>query len=80
MGYDYSVACANAHIALFDKQTGAEVAFGSVANDKKAELAEKYAAENADPICAAKGGYIDDVIEPALIRPYVIASLQMLIG
>lgn len=80
MGYDYSVAFANAHVALFDKQTGAEVAFGCVKNEEKGKLAEKYADENADPIGAAKGGYIDDVIEPALVRPYVIASLQTLIG
>ena len=28
---------------------------------------------------AAKGGYVDNIIEPAFVRQYLIASLQMLI-
>ena len=78
MGYDFTYAFANAHVSLFDSVQGAEIEFAND-NADKAKLAEKYADENADPINAAKGGYIDNVIEPAFIRQYLIASLQMLL-
>ena len=48
--------------------------------DKIDELAEKYAEENADPINAARNGYIDNVIEPQFVRAYVISALQTLWG
>ncbi len=79
MGYDYSYAFANSKIALFDSVQGAEIEF---ANDKKvdkAKLAAKYADENSDPVNAANGGYIDNIIRPAFVKQYLIASLQMLI-
>ena len=78
MGYDYTYAFANSKIALFDSVQGAEI---ELAGDGKADinkLAVKYADENSDPVNAAKGGYIDNIIEPAFVRQYLIASLQML--
>ena len=44
----------------------------------KEEL-EKYAEENADPINAAKNGFVDNIIEPQFVRPYVISALQMIV-
>lgn len=79
MGYDFTYAFANSKIALFDSVQGAEI---ELTNDKKIsaeKLAQKYADENSDPVNAAKGGYVDDIIEPAFVRQYLIASLQMLI-
>lgn len=79
MGYDVSYAFATAKIALFDSLQGAEI---ELAESKKADpkrLAEKYADENSDPVNAAYGGYIDNVIEPSFIKQYLTASLQMLI-
>lgn len=79
MGYDYSYALANAKIALFDSVQGAEIEYS---DDKKVsveKLREKYAEENSDPINAAKYGYIDDIIQPAFLKKYLIASLQMLV-
>jgi acetyl-CoA carboxylase carboxyltransferase component len=77
MGYDYTYAFATSKIALFDSVQGAEIEFGSKGNDEK--LAKKYADENSDPINAAKGGYIDNIIQPSNVKQYLIASLQMLI-
>lgn len=79
MGYDFTFAFANAKIALFDSVQGAEIEFGAGASDNKEKLAAKYADENSDPVNAAKGGYIDNIIEPAFARQYLIASLQMLV-
>lgn len=79
MGYDYCYAFVDAKIALFDSVQGAEIEY---ANDKKADkakLAKKYADENSDPVNAAKGGYIDNIIQPSLVKQYLTASLQMLL-
>ena len=79
MGYDYSYAFANAKIALFDSVQGAEIEFAGEKKADKNKLAEKYADENSDPINAAKDGYIDNIIQPAFVKQYLAASLQMLL-
>lgn len=79
MGYDFTYAFANAKVALFDSVQGAEIEFSDVKDADKSKLAERYSDENSDPINAAKGGYIDNIIEPAYVKQYLIASLQMLI-
>lgn len=79
MGYDCSYAFANAKIALFDSEQGAQIEFS---DDKAADvekLATKYADENSDPINAAQGGYIDNIIQPSFVKQYLTASLQMLL-
>lgn len=78
LGFDYSYAFAGAKIALFDSVQGAEIEFGGGADRDR--LAEKYADEVCDPIHAAKGGYIDNIIEPQFAKQYLIASLQMLLA
>lgn len=78
MGYDYSYAFATAKIALFDGVQGAEIEFSGEKADKE-KLALRYSDENSDPVNAAKGGYIDNIIQPSLVRQYLIASLQMLL-
>lgn len=78
VGFDYTCAFANAQIALFDGVQGAQIELSDEKADKAA-LAKKYADENADPIHAAKGGYIDAIIEPQFVKQHLIASLQMFI-
>ncbi len=78
-GFDYSYAFANAKIALFDSEKGAEIEFAGEKKADKAKLAARYADENSDPIHAAKNGYIDNIIEPQFVRQYLVASLQMLL-
>ena len=79
MGYDYSYAFANAKIALFDSVQGAEIEYSDDKKADKAKLAEKYSDEHSDPFNAARYGYIDNIIQPAFIKQYLIASLQMLL-
>jgi propionyl-coA carboxylase, beta subunit len=78
MGYDYTLAFANAKIALFDSVAGAEIELAADGRTRE-KLAEKYADENSDPVNAAKDGYIDDIIEPQFVKQYLIAALQMLL-
>ena len=77
VGFDYTCAFANAQIALFDGVQGAQIELGNEGVDKEA-LALRYANENADPIHAAKDGYIDAIIEPQFVKQYLTAALQML--
>lgn len=76
-GFDFTFALATAQIALFEAEAGAEIEFGGKDAEK---LAEVYAEKNADPFHAAKGGYLDDIVEPQFLKQYLIASLQTLIG
>lgn len=78
-GYDYTYAFANAKVALFDCAQGAEIELAGGTAENSDKLAERYAEEASDPVNAAKGGYIDNIIEPSFVRQYLIASLQMLI-
>ncbi len=78
VGFDYTYAFANASISLFDSVQGAQIELGAEKADKQT-LVARYAEENADPIHAAKDGYIDAIIEPQFVKQYLIASLQMLI-
>jgi len=77
VGFDYTCAFANAQIALFDSVQGASIEFKDTKADAIA-LQERYADEKADPINAAKEGYIDAIIEPQFVKQYLISALQML--
>lgn len=79
VGFDYVYAFANSHIALFDNAQGAVIEFSGEKKADKAKLEAKYSEENADPINAAKNGYVDNIIEPQFVKQYLVASLQMLL-
>ncbi len=76
-GYDYTYAFATSKIALFDDVQGAGIEFSGEKEADKEKLASRYADENSDPVNAARGGYIDNIIQPSFVRQYLIASLQM---
>lgn len=78
LGVEYSYAFANAKIALFDGAASA-VNYGKFSDSQIAELEAKYSDENADPINAARNGYIDGIIEPQFVRAYLISALQTLV-
>lgn len=80
VGFDYTFALANAEVSLFESALGAEIEYSSEKGIDKEKLAKIYADENADPVNAAKNGYLDDVIEPQFLKQYLIAALQTLVG
>lgn len=80
VGFDYSFALATSEISLFESALGAEIEYSSEKGIDKAKLAKIYAEENADPVNAAKNGYLDDVIEPQFLKQYLVAALQTLVG
>lgn len=77
-GANYSFAFATSEIGTVSSEVGAEMEY-AVSKGNKEELKEKFASIELDPFKAAKGGYVDDVIEPQYIRQYLIAALQTLI-
>ncbi len=80
VGFDYTLALATAKIALFENEAGAQIELAGAEKAEKTQLETLYAEENADPFNAAKGGYLDDIIEPQFIKQYLIACLQTLIN
>lgn len=79
VGFDYTYALATSQIALFESSAGAQIELGGAKGTDAEKLAALYAEENADPVNAAKGGYLDNVIEPQFLKQYLIASLQTLV-
>ncbi len=77
VGFDYTCAFATAQISLFDGVQGAQIELQNEKADKSA-LAKRYADEYADPVHAAKEGYIDAIIEPQFVKQYLVSALQMI--
>lgn len=80
VGFDYSFALATSQISLFENEAGAEIEYSSDKNFDKEKFSKIYADEHADPVNAAKNGYLDDVVEPQFMKQYLIAALQTLLN
>ncbi len=84
-GFDYVLAFATAKAAPISAEAAASIIYGMELNKKgdpikiREELAEKYRLEQMNPFVAGKDGFIDNIIEPALIRPYLASGLMMLL-
>lgn len=85
IGYDYVLAFANAKIAPITSEAAASIIYSKELKQKgdplelRTQLAEKYRLEEMNAFISAKEGYVDNIIEPALLRPYVASALTMLI-
>jgi len=81
---DINYAWPSAEIAVMGPKGAVEIIFRKEiekAEDPEAATAtrvQEYREKFASPYIAAERGYIDDVIEPAQTRSYLIAALQML--
>jgi acetyl-CoA carboxylase carboxyltransferase component len=85
-GYDYVLALSTASITPVDPEVAVNVMYTdelkkakdpAVAREK---LIKTYSDMQGDPTIAASDGYIDNVIAPSLVRPYVASALIMLLG
>ena len=85
LGGDLNLAFPGAEIAVMGAEGAVNVVFRreiEAAEDKDArrtELIHQYTAELTNPFVAASRGYIDDVIQPAETRRYLIQGLESLI-
>lgn len=86
-GFEYTLAFPDAVIA----PVSAEIAVATADNTDeiraakdpialKARLKERFETEEANPFVSAKDGYVDNIIEPALVRPYVASILATIVG
>jgi len=86
IGYDYVLALSDAEISPVSADVAVnllytdEIKNAKDPNKAREDLTNKYASLQGNPINAAKEGYIDNVIEPQAIRPYVSSALLMLLG
>lgn len=84
--YDYVIAWENAKISMLDGKQSAELVYGkeiAEAIDKNAAretFTKAYEDENSTALVVAEKGFIDNVIDPAFTRQYLIAALQAFIN
>lgn len=84
LGFSYSLAFANSYIAPLSADTAVnfyqdEIKKASDPLKAKEELKNRYKTENS-AFVAAKDGYIDNIIQPVNLRPYLASALVMLEG
>ncbi|MDR3293718.1 MAG: hypothetical protein LBT20_06445 [Clostridiales bacterium] len=84
LGYDYVLATVDSVISPINPETATVLLYDEELKKavdpvaKREELNKKYAEDSANPYIAAKDGYVDNIIEPQLIRPYLASILTML--
>ena len=77
IGADLTIAWPDAEIGTMDAKLAAKIL---CAGDQAAEArcAADYAAKQTSVTGAAERGYVDEIIEPADTRKYIIGALEML--
>ncbi|MGA2545379.1 MAG: carboxyl transferase domain-containing protein [Rectinemataceae bacterium] len=86
LGADQVFAWPSAEIAVMGPDGAANIIFKREIEEaadpaaQRKEKIEEYKAEFANPYKAARRGYVDDVIDPAQMRPRLVAALTMLLG
>lgn len=77
---DYTVAWPDAVIAPLEPQAAVQLLYADeITKDKPREAVEREYIENhASALAAAGRGAVDDIIEPGLTRPAVLAALDLL--
>ncbi|MBW1764695.1 MAG: methylmalonyl-CoA carboxyltransferase, partial [Deltaproteobacteria bacterium] len=81
---DVNYAWNSAEIAVMGAQGAVEILYAKESKNAKdpkgflSEKAKEYSELFANPYIAAKRGYIDDIIEPAMTRFRIVRALQLL--
>ena len=78
VGADLTIAWPNAEIGTMDAKLAAGIMYEGQGADVINEKAQEYAALQTSVTSAAKRGYVDQVIEAADTRKYVIGAFEML--
>ncbi|MDL2232725.1 carboxyl transferase [Ruminococcaceae bacterium OttesenSCG-928-L11] len=77
---DYTIAWPSAVISALAPETAVAFSYGDriTADKSREQVVAEYIETEASPFEAAAGGYIDDVIDPAVTRPAIISALDLL--
>ncbi len=84
LGFDYTIACADAFVSALPVGVGAEIVYGEevkkASDPAKAREAinAKYAEVDGDPFNSAKNGEIDAIIDASFLRAYIMQALVTL--
>ena len=78
IGADITIAWENAEIGSMDATLAAKIMYDGQASNVISEKAAEYAALQTSAMGAAKRGYVDQIIEAADTRKYVIGAFEML--
>lgn len=78
IGADITIAWPEAEIGMMDAKLAAKIICDGQGVDKIDECAKEYAALQNHVTSAAKRGYVDQIVEPADTRKYVIGAFEML--
>jgi acetyl-CoA carboxylase carboxyltransferase component len=83
LGADMVYAFPTAEIAVMGPDGAANIIFSREIRDAenpqqmRMDKIEEYASKFANPYIAASRGFVDDVIDPALLRPTLINAFEM---
>lgn len=78
IGADITMAWPTAQIGAMDAKTAAQIIYDGQGSDVIAEKAKEYADAQTSAAGAAKRGYVDQIVEAADTRKYVIGAFEML--
>ena len=78
IGADITMAWPDAEIGTMDAQLAAKIICDGQGSDAIDACAKEYAALQNNVTSAAKRGYVDQIVEPADTRKYVIGAFEML--
>ncbi len=78
VGADVVMAWPNAEIGAMDARLAAKIMYEGKGADVINEKAAEYAALQNGATSAAKRGYVDQIVDPADTRKYVIGAFEML--
>ena len=78
IGADITIAWPDAQIGMMDAQLAAKIICDGQGADAIDACAKEYEALQNNVTSAAKRGYVDQIVEPADTRKYVIGAFEML--
>ncbi len=78
IGADITMAWPDAQIGAMDAKSAAQIMYAGSSADELDEKAKAYAADQTSAQGAAKRGYVDQIIDAADTRKYVIGAFEML--
>lgn len=80
IGADITMAWPDAQIGTMDAKLAAKIICDGQGAEAIDACAKEYAALQTSAVGAAKRGYVDQIIEPADTRKYVIGAFEMLLS
>ena len=78
VGADITIAWPDAQIGMMDAKLAAKIICDGQGSDAIDACAQEYEALQNNVTSAAKRGYVDQIVEPADTRKYVIGAFEML--